>query len=757
MGLPFVLDVAIGLVFIFLTLSLLASELQELISTLLQWRAKHLRDAIEIFLAGGVNTRSTEVQQLVANLYDDPLLKNINQEAKGLLTGLARQFSRIFPGNHIGAFGKGRSTGPSYIAPETFATSLLERLGLATLTRKLTEVRLEKFSDRILSQIRTYAESANIQDLAIEATDNGRNFKILVDEYEQILGNFSQEEATLTTCVEQMGESLSAYITSYPVSENEPITDPEVSAVVTQNQEISYFSKRLRSLKLSLFGEKNERAMRSGGLRPSLTEIAELANRSSNTYKEVDAAYQTIKDRGAEIETRINPELEKQLRDEYPDTIEKQLIDRDVKLAWDNFSINRDAKTIERQLRKDHPEISKRVKPRLDKNSQKLYKAQRSYSYRRKRSGMKAMQSWLSKLWQKLNQSDLAGLERQRQGLISGIFDQLDDAEQKQFVGNILDALPPEDRAEIMDGALADLDNENRHLMVNQVLDGMESSLNDSGALPLLTEEERSIYDHYQTYKSIQKVLSSLPSSVQESFAILARRAQTRVQQTGNDVSQFREEVGLWFDRAMSRSSGVYKRNAKGVALLIGLTLATFTNSDTFYMIDRLSSDENLRRVVTEQAIQIKPSPVSSATAKSGTTSGISDRQQLKNIKTITDSALQEISLPLGWNPTNVTQQLGCHVPAVDRDPTQWETLFHSCLPESKEVSSNLYLNADQISKTHWNSIPRILLGWLVSGIAISMGAPFWFDLLGKIVNVRNSGAKPPSPAAEQPTSNNPQ
>jgi hypothetical protein len=36
--------------------------------------------------------------------------------------------------------------------------------------------------------------------------------------------------------------------------------------------------------------------------------------------------------------------------------------------------------------------------------------------------------------------------------------------------------------------------------------------------------------------------------------------------------------------------------------------------------------------------------------------------------------------------------------------------------------------------------LPRVFFGWLISAIAISMGAPFWFDLLGNIMNVRNSG-----------------
>lgn len=35
------------------------------------------------------------------------------------------------------------------------------------------------------------------------------------------------------------------------------------------------------------------------------------------------------------------------------------------------------------------------------------------------------------------------------------------------------------------------------------------------------------------------------------------------------------------------------------------------------------------------------------------------------------------------------------------------------------------------------------LLGWFITLLAISLGAPFWFDVLNKIVNVRNAGVKP--------------
>jgi hypothetical protein len=35
------------------------------------------------------------------------------------------------------------------------------------------------------------------------------------------------------------------------------------------------------------------------------------------------------------------------------------------------------------------------------------------------------------------------------------------------------------------------------------------------------------------------------------------------------------------------------------------------------------------------------------------------------------------------------------------------------------------------------------LIGCIVTGLALSLGAPFWFDLLGKFMNIRGAGPKP--------------
>ena len=37
------------------------------------------------------------------------------------------------------------------------------------------------------------------------------------------------------------------------------------------------------------------------------------------------------------------------------------------------------------------------------------------------------------------------------------------------------------------------------------------------------------------------------------------------------------------------------------------------------------------------------------------------------------------------------------------------------------------------------------LIGWIITILAISLGAPFWFDILNKVASIRSSGTKPAS------------
>lgn len=51
-----------------------------------------------------------------------------------------------------------------------------------------------------------------------------------------------------------------------------------------------------------------------------------------------------------------------------------------------------------------------------------------------------------------------------------------------------------------------------------------------------------------------------------------------------------------------------------------------------------------------------------------------------------------------------------------------------------------------------WEAAPASIFGWLLTAIAISFGAPFWFDLLNRLMNIRSS-VRPGEKAPEAPPS----
>lgn len=215
---------------------------------------------------------------------------------------------------------------------------------------------------------------------------------------------------------------------------------------------------------------------------------------------------------------------------------------------------------------------------------------------------------------------------------------------------------------------------------------------------------ERGSYNYQRIHKKYgqveniieYKLVEKLPESVINNLSFLAKRSITKIDDIENGINQFQKEIETWFDRSMERASGVYKRNSKGVALLIGLAIAGFTNADTFHIVSRLSKNSELRSAIAESAIQVAKEP-----------------QDIATIKNQVNQQLEDVSLPLGWSSANLRQQ--------EDESKRW-----------------------QLYGVNFGYLKRPV-GWILSAIALAMGAPFWFDLLNKFVNVRNTGKKPDS------------
>jgi len=843
MNLPVVLDIAIGLFFIYLIASLLASELQELLSTILQWRAKHLRESIQNLLAGGQGTaKDDQVGGFLETIYNDPLIKNMNQSSRGLIGSIGQWFYHNVLYRNRSVFGND-TTAPSYIAPETFATALLEQIGMANLITKLTEIRLEKFIGRIIGQYdvqevgterfisvlneeffndKDYRDKGSIRVLSEKAKSLAHNGELgatatsiltlntsadyiaLVEEYDDLLSDFKSGQADLETCVERMKEGLDVYVSQIVAQIATNATAPSDGSDVTmssessnfllesilsdvEKQQLNYFKKRLVAFKTGTFGEATERAIASGRLKPTLMELAEVFDRASMTYQELEGAY---KDIAAAYGTGTISHQIKSVVMALNDYIKQtKQTDRNSLQSLLSKLPNRSLELADLAETAYQPALSE-IAQKLQPEARQIYKNWQLYQ-QSFANVIRAIATYLQSIGQLRHDgieliqpvsdvelkilhesvtSSLKNLEQYNQPeLDQNVITQLEASDQQTYRGwqiyqqvilevirDLAHLLQEEDRffdhrsRRLFDYSLSELDNADLYQSVKYSLNLMSSEerqLRVNAATRKLTNDQRKIYANYQTYEQIQDLLAGVPASVKQSLAILARRAQTKTQQTKDQLEQFNSEVARWFDRSMSRASGVYKRNAKGVAIMIGFLIALLSNADTFHVVARLSGDDDLRQVITTRASSI---------AQNTRSEDLYSREALRQLKQNTDATLQEISLPLRWTPENLAQQFNCRSaiappPVVDPSLTPWRTLYKTCLNEDNAPERFDLFRISRIAARPQNIIDsgRMLVGWLVTGIAIAMGAPFWFDILSKIMNVRNTGAKP-APIADR-------
>ena len=202
-----------------------------------------------------------------------------------------------------------------------------------------------------------------------------------------------------------------------------------------------------------------------------------------------------------------------------------------------------------------------------------------------------------------------------------------------------------------------------------------------------------------------------IPTSLKETLTTLADRASLKASETDNKLLIFQQEIETWFDRSMDRASGVYKRNAQLLCFFLGFAIAIIFNLDSLFLAQRLSQDTAMRSALAGGAETI----VRESTAQ--------------NSQSFNPGKLQE----------NINSLLGNS--SFIAPITENADNLMSC-PDKKQTSKNP-TSCDPSEKTlnPWKIFPTVV-GWIITALAIYMGAPFWFDILGKLVNVRSTGKK---------------
>ncbi len=180
-------------------------------------------------------------------------------------------------------------------------------------------------------------------------------------------------------------------------------------------------------------------------------------------------------------------------------------------------------------------------------------------------------------------------------------------------------------------------------------------------------------------FKDFSKAVDNLPESD------IKKTLQLFIRQKKEGIEKVQEDIERWFNDTMDRVKGWYKRKIQLIIFCTAIVVSVGLNVDTFEIANSLYRDETLR--------------ASLVTAATEAVKKIESTEQ-KDFSKIVENAsekLQELQLPIGWSGQR-------------QEPI---------------------------------NLPNKVLGWLFSAVALSLGAPFWFDVLNRFMKLRASGKNP--------------
>ena len=185
-----------------------------------------------------------------------------------------------------------------------------------------------------------------------------------------------------------------------------------------------------------------------------------------------------------------------------------------------------------------------------------------------------------------------------------------------------------------------------------------------------------------------------------------------------NNIARFKEVLKGWYNETNDRATGWFKRKMQFILFWIGFLLAYSFNVDTISMVSKLSTDVNARRDLVQMAIAASDSNSTFAKITDDTKSKVSlPDSAAKEVKKSIQQANQ--ALGLGW---------------ADVKP------FHTF--DCGSIIPKIYPQFVPWCREFW--------GLMLTALALSLGAPFWFDLLKKLVAIRGVGIKPEEKKAEE-------
>jgi hypothetical protein len=204
------------------------------------------------------------------------------------------------------------------------------------------------------------------------------------------------------------------------------------------------------------------------------------------------------------------------------------------------------------------------------------------------------------------------------------------------------------------------------------------------------------LFDTILAGEGIEKLESKIEELPDEDLKNVLKQF---LEESGHEVEDFKLKVRGWYNDIMDRASGWYKKFTQKILVGVGLMIAVVFNADTLAIYERLESDpETLAQVVNMAEDFVSSTEEADLTSPENA----EFQDKVDELQGLIDNQIENVKSPLGLGWKNV----------------EWEKV------------------------TVYDALTK-LLGWIVTALAVSLGAPFWFDLLRKLVNIRQSGKVP--------------
>jgi hypothetical protein len=215
--------------------------------------------------------------------------------------------------------------------------------------------------------------------------------------------------------------------------------------------------------------------------------------------------------------------------------------------------------------------------------------------------------------------------------------------------------------------------------------------------------------DSFEGIRKAVQGTNKVSVQVRDTLLVLIDQAENKLKEAVTDIqkaqtalSSVQEHIEIWFNDSMERVSGWYKRKSQAAIFALALAFTVALNVDTIAITKKLSTDPALRSSLTAMAEKAAQQPATVVTGAQPATEQSPEARTQAAFQALVErnNILQGLGIPIGWtDAANVPSTAG----------TWFMKIF----------------------------------GLLLTAGAASLGAPFWFDMLNKIVAIRASGKAP--------------